>query len=365
MPKASDKDSTGPVPTGSWFQTTNPTHDRIMLAHSNTTDWLDSFNPLPQDSNNSTYSFLPDPSLDGTNVQQWIRASVSQPREIALALNLPLSDQFLRRNQSQDPTSLSPLRTHLNNLINELRLLGSLMQRRHTVTCLHWPSEMTSLLRPEEMTEILYHIHRQFNVRRTEPVHFVFELAGLPVNDSLIALARGLGFSEIFINDFDTLQAHSRETQIKFIKLLRRYGFRAVNARIHYSANASAEGLESSVQRAIDLGFDLISLAENPLYGHVARTSRHEQRDRGLDQRLTKRLLKRGYQQHGPRSFSSPRSLECLKPQAIFGVGLGGTSLMDQHYWRNTDQIDQYRSSLEAQQLPLCEAGQILLQSKA
>lgn len=345
-----------------WSMLAHYWHTISMQSYLAAQYWLENLGAERESCASPAVSFTPDRDFSGQGFRNAIINSNHSQSDYALVLNMPLS-------QAMDAPGLhlskggrrEVLRTYINHLVCEIRLLGNLIAKNRQLSCLYWPAEMTRLLEPAEMTEILYHINRNFKVRQDQSVRFVFELPDLPQDDGLIALARGLGFTDIFFSNFTGLCEYQPKDLRDFVQLLRRYGFRSVSTCLDYRNLKKRNELEKIARRAADLKLNTICLTPHPAYANTtpAPSVNHKQLDLATAvARLEPVLSKKDYQRIGNNFFDS----QFAPPPAVqnvFGLGLGAVSIIDNMFGINVDQLDQYYGLLDRQQLPFGSGGYI------
>jgi len=324
--------------------------------------WLENVGAGRAKSISPTVSFNLDRDFSGQGFRNAMLNSNHSQSDYAIVLNMPLQHTVTSPGlQLSKGGRQTVLRTYLNHLVSEIRLLGSLISKNRHLSRLYWPADMTRLLEPAEMTEILYYLNRNFSVRRDQSTRFVFELPDLPEDDSVIALARGLGFTDIFMRDFTGLTQYAQKDLKSFALMLRHYGFSTISTCLDYRNLEKRNEVEKVARRAADLKLNAICLNPHPAYAATTPASTPNTKQLDLPtalERLEPVLLKRGYERCG-NVFINHTSTHPPLLNHVFGIGLGAISIIDNMFGVNVDQLDQYYSLIDRQQLAFGSGGYI------
>lgn len=348
--------------TWTWPSLARYWHAISMQSYLAAQYWLESVGAGREKTSTPAVSFNLDRDFSSQGFRNAILNSNHSQSDYAIVLNMPLlqtatsSSRQLSKGGRQQV-----LRTYLDHLVSEIRILGSLVSKNRRLCRLYWPADMTRLLEPAEMTEVLYYLNRSFSVRQDQTTRFVFELPDIPEDDSIIALARGLGFTDIFLSDFTALTPHPQKDLKNFVQLLRRYGFSNISTCLDYRHLKKRNEVEKVARRAADLKLNAICLSPHPAYAAAATTTTTNAKQLDLPsalERLEPVLSKRGYERNG-HVFTDQTSTSPPLLNHVFGLGLGAISIIDNMFGVNVDQLDQYYSLIDRQQLAFGSGGYI------
>lgn len=322
--------------------------------------WLEGVGAGRGKHTSSAVSFSLDRDFTGQGFRNAILNSNHSHSDYAIALNMPLQRAVPTGGlQLSQGHRQEVLRTYLDHLVSEIRLLGSLISKSRHLQYLYWPAEMTRLLQPAEMTEVLYYLNRNFSLRRDQSARFVFELPELPQDDGILALARGLGFTNIFLSNFNELTQYPQKDLKNFVSLLRSYGYTAISTSLDYRPLKKRNEVEKMARRAADLKLSTIYLTPHPAYAATAPAVPARSKELDLAsalERLEPVLFKKGYERLG-NHFVAHASAQPAIPGHVFGIGLGAVSIIDNMFGVNVDQLDQYYSLIDQQQLAFGSGG--------
>jgi hypothetical protein len=338
-----------------WPRTSCTTKPLIMQTVTSTQDLLESINPQLILNDGHLPTILDDSSLSAADVCAAIRQVTQTATPMAISFCMPLQNRPV--NHSMHSGHVTPsaqsLRTHLNYLLAEMRVLSTLIAHSQKVTRLYWPAEMTGLLQPAEMTELMYHLHRSFCMARDDSAHYTFELAELPQDETLIPLIRGLGFTEVVLTDWRaSLSDAPRIRLMDQAQLIRRYGFRSLGLRCYDTPLRLQRQVDQLLCLVRDLQPDTLYLTADE-YSPGTRTDKLEAKHTALSHGLAKQ----GYHLTGKQRFQSARAPTWQEPRQLMGLGLGALSVIGNLVTRNVDQLDQYYQLLDQQQLPFSHGG--------
>ncbi len=284
-------------------------------------------------------------------------------------------------------------RTYLDYLLKELQLVAPLFDRGRPVTQLHLGGGTPTYLSDAEMTELMFYLARHFNFGKTEEVEFSIEIDPRTVDETGIALLRGLGFNRISlgVQDFDlevqkaVHRVQTVEKTASVVQAARRYGFSSVSMDLIYGLPLqTAERFNRTLDLVLSMAPDRLSLFH---YAHLPdrffpqnRIRREdlpspEEKQRLLSQTLH-RLAAAGYVEigmdhfarvddglhHAQKSGQLRRNFQGYSTQKstdLVGFGVSSIGQISNTYAQNLKVLTQYYAALDAGRLPL-ERGLVL-----
>lgn len=279
-------------------------------------------------------------------------------------------------------------RQFLDMLAIELKARGALHGHR-PVSQLHWGGGTPTFLDQGELTELMHLIARHFNLDDGINREYSIEIDPRTVDDSTIALLKGLGFNRISmgIQDFNpsVQKAINREQSYDLVKHLtdsiRDHNFTSLSFDLIYGLpNQSVTSFNDTLDKVIALNPDRISCYS---YAHLPqRFTSQRSIDRltlpSADEKLAifetiiARLTAAGYQYIGMDHFVKPddelaqarknqrlqRNFQgystSLAPDLI-GLGPSSISQFAGSYFQNEKSLDDYYNALNDLRLPISQ----------
>jgi oxygen-independent coproporphyrinogen-3 oxidase len=279
-------------------------------------------------------------------------------------------------------------RKYLDMLAIELKARGALHGHR-PVFQMHWGGGTPTFLDDGELTELMHLIACHFNLDDGINREYSIEIDPRTIEESTIALLKGLGFNRISmgIQDFDPFvqQAINREQSYDLVKQLtdsiRDHDFSSLSFDLIYGLpNQSVISFNDTLDKVITLNPDRISCYS---YAHLPqRFSSQRSIDRltlpsaneklAIFETIIARLTAAGYQYIGMDHFVKPsdelaqarknRRLQrnfqgystSLAPDLI-GVGPSSISQFAGSYFQNEKSLDDYYNALNMQRLPISQ----------
>lgn len=284
-------------------------------------------------------------------------------------------------------------RRYLDQLIHELSLQGALFDRKRPVVQLHWGGGTPTFFSASEMTELMYHIGRNFNLLPDQNAEYSIEIDPRQADIDTLSLLHGLGFNRISlgVQDFDPTvqQAVNRvqpfATVATVFEQARNLGFASINTDLIYGLPyQTPASYQKTIEQLLMLQPDRISLFN---YAHLPHRFKTQQqiREETLPSASAKveilcatanALSEAGYIHIGMDHFAKENdSLVIAQKQGslqrnfqgysiareadLVGLGVSAIGHIDNTYSQNFKSIQQYEETLRNNQLPI-ERGYIL-----
>lgn len=279
-------------------------------------------------------------------------------------------------------------RQFLDMIAVELKARGALHGHR-PVSQLHWGGGTPTFLDQGELTELMHLIAIHFNLDDGLNREYSIEIDPRTVDNSTIALLKGLGFNRISmgIQDFDPLvqEAINRKQSYDLVKHLtdsiRDHNFASLSFDLIYGLpNQSVTSFTNTLDKVIALNPDRISCYS---YAHLPqRFTSQRSIDRltlpSTDEKLAifetiiARLIAAGYQYIGMDHFVKPDDelAQARKNQRLqrnfqgystslasdlIGLGPSSISQFDGSYFQNEKNLDDYYDALNDLRLPISQ----------
>jgi oxygen-independent coproporphyrinogen-3 oxidase len=332
---------------------------RQIFSHK---DWLFCTNSFRYDSPDRPGLFVEDRGFSLKSYTDVITNSNRINSELALSLSMPLQNTLCSHpSTKRDTSNNTPVRNYIDHLLKEIHLVSELIPKNRSINYIHWQGEIAQLLTPAEMTEIMYCLNKAFTLQSEREGTYVIELEKVPADDSIIALIKGLGFNHICLGtqnrdqgpiDFDFLAEQ--------VKIFKQYGFKTVNVRFLTGKHESCKKLSKKLEGLIAINPDTIYLIDEEERESVLSGVEAEEKSHcNCHQEFENRLIEANYQKLNHVKFSRDSAASKGISGDLIGIGLGATSLLENSFSHNVDQLDQYYQKLGSDQLPFSYGGYI------
>ncbi|CBL44568.1 Oxygen-independent coproporphyrinogen III oxidase [gamma proteobacterium HdN1] len=318
-----------------------------------------------------------------------IQKSAADRRALALYVHLPFCPTqcyycACDRVVTQDRDKM---RSYLDHLIKEIRLVAPLVGKTRPIVQLQWGGGTPTYFDDSELTELMYHLGRHFNILASDRADVSIEIDPRSVSVERLGLLRGLGFNHISLG----VQDFNREVQQGINRVLpefrveelvaaaRSYRFRSVNLDFIYGLpHQNLQTMLNTMAKAIALSPDQISLFS---YLHLpARYKAQGMLDEAVlpspEERISmlsavaNQMLAAGYVRIGTDSFVKPESelgvayaegrlrrnfhgYIAHRSADLLGLGASAVSQIGDLYCQNTSSVRDYQSVLGDGDLPL------------
>ncbi len=333
---------------------------RQIFSHK---DWLFCTNSFRYDSPDRPGLFVEDRGFSLKSYTDVIENSNRTNTEIALSLSMPLQNTLCSHPLQSENTihSITPVRNYVDHLLREIRLVSEHIPKTRKVSYLHWQGDIVQLLTPAEMTEIMYSLNKAFTLQNEQEGTYVIELEKVPADDAIIALIKGLGFNHICLG---TQNRDKAPINFKFLTeqvvRFKQYGFKTVNVRFLMGKHESCGQLSKKLDGLIAINPDTIYLIdEEERQSVLSGVESEENHQCDCHDTFENTLIQSGYQKLNHVKFSKITYASKGISGDLIGLGLGATSLIENSFAHNVDQLDQYYQRLEQQQLPFSYGGYI------
>ena len=332
---------------------------RQIFSHK---DWLFCTNSFRYDSPDRPGLFVEDRGFSLKSYTDVITNSNRTNSELALSLSMPLQNTLCSYpNPKSNISNSSPVRNYIDYLLKEIRLVSELIPDNRSINYIHWQGEIAQLLTPAEMTEIMYSLNKAFNLQDEREGTYVIELERVPADDSIIALIKGLGFNHICLGTQNRDQAPIDFAFLaEQVKIFKQYGFKTVNVRFLTGKHESCKELSEKLEGLIAINPDTIYLIDEEERESVLSGVEAEDATQcNCHQEFEDRLIQANFKKLNHVKFSRDSSVSKGISGDLIGIGLGATSLIENSFSHNVDQLDQYYQKLEINQLPFGYGGYI------
>ncbi len=338
-------------------------HCKPMLRHVSNSDWLFCINSFKYSSPSHPGILKEDRDFKPSSFKDIILNNNKNTHEIALSISMPLLNTLIdptNCNKKDTVYANNAIRSYLDHLIQEISTLSQLIPQNRKVTYLHWQGDLTHLLTPAQMTELMFMLNKYFRLDTEESRRFVIEFDDIPEDDSNIALLKGLGFNRVCLGTNSTFNEQVKHLNIP-MRMFRDYDFKAINLRVLLKRKVGCLALRNHLKNLIELNPDTLYLIDEDERQRVLQ-DKHlpcELKQENCRDCLAEMLLDAGYERVNHVKYSRTKKEPSYKIEDIIGLGLGAISLIENTFSQNHNQLDNYYSAIESSALPIATCGYI------
>lgn len=321
--------------------------------------------------------------------EQALKRSNESRRPLSLYLHLPFCQSLCYYCACNKVVTQNKekMRSYLDHLIQEIRIVAQKVGKNRPVVQMHWGGGTPTYFDDSELTELMYHLGRHFNIANGDRAELSIEIDPRTVNPERLGLLRGLGFNRVSfgIQDFDleVQQGINRIQSYEMVRDLvlatRSYKFKSINLDLIYGLPYQTV---ASVLRTIDVVVELaperISLFN---YAHLpARFKSQGLLDEAAlpppEEKLkilcasAARLLAAGYVHIGMDHFAKPgddlavayaqgelhrnfQGYTTNKSADLLGLGVSSISQIDTVYCQNSRSLTEYEVLIDEGEVPV------------
>jgi len=286
------------------------------------------------------------------------------------------------------------VRHYLDQLIREIEIQGALFEKNRPVVQLHWGGGTPTFFSHSEMTELMYHTGRNFNLLDGEQGEYSIEIDPRDADLDTLSLIHGLGFNRISlgVQDFDekVQKAVNRVQPLpmveKVVEASRNLGFQSINMDLIYGLPyQTSQSYRSTIESVLALQPDRISLFNYAHLPHRFKTQRQikdetlptaEEKLEILCDSANTLMSGAGYVYIGMDHFAKQTDSLAIAHQQgqlqrnfqgystareadLVGMGVSAISHIDNTYSQNFKTANQYKQALTQDHLPI-ERGYVL-----
>lgn len=281
----------------------------------------------------------------------------------------------------------SSMRHYLDNLIREIEKRAESVTPGRPVYQMHWGGGTPTYYDNPELTELMFHVGKQFHLVDSERGEFSIEIDPRSVDTDKLSLLRGLGFNRVSlgIQDFDeSVQVAINRVQPlskirEVVSDVRALRYKSLNFDLIYGLpQQSPRSVLQTVEKVIELDPDRISLfnyAHLPnrfkaqaLMDEAALPSPQEKLD--ILCQSSSRLVEAGYVYIGMDHFAKPedelaqallrgnlhrnfQGYTTYREADLVSMGVSAISQINNTYSQNTRSIKEYQALLDEDELPI------------
>lgn len=280
-------------------------------------------------------------------------------------------------------------RVYLDHLIDEMEMIAEVVDQQREVIQIHWGGGTPTFLDQSEMTELMFHTGRLFNVTERASKEYSIEIDPRDVSHDDLALISGLGFRRISlgIQDFNprVQKAVNRVQPFEMVQSViqsaRNFQIGSINVDLIYGLPfQTLHSFDDTLDQVIQLSPDRISLFN---YAHLPHRFAAQKRIRGEDlpdqvcklqilEHSIEKLTQAGYVYIGMDHFAKPedelakaldqgelqrnfQGYSTLKGTDLLAFGTSAISSVENVYSQNTTDIHQYQERIARKELPVAK----------
>jgi oxygen-independent coproporphyrinogen III oxidase len=276
---------------------------------------------------------------------------------------------------------------YLENLYQEMAMLGGLFDNSRTVNQLHWGGGTPTFLSFAQMQELMQTTRRHFNLRNDDQGEYSIEVDPRETNEQTVAQLRELGFNRISLGlqDFDPAvqkavnRLQSKEQTFAVLEAARKEGFRSTNIDLIYGLPLqTVETFAETLEQILAYAPERFSIFN---YAHMPNRFKTQRQINDADmptpatkldilQMVGKKLSDAGYVYIGMDHFAKPddelavaqregklyRNFQGYSTHSdcdLIGLGVTSIGRVGDAYMQNYKELDEYAASIAAGKLPV------------
>lgn len=299
--------------------------------------------------------------------------------------------RFLYKSPLPSKQSSERQNLYVNTLIKEADLIAKFFKNPHPVRQIHFGGKGSIKLTERQFENIFEKIKRSFEIDSKSEISINVDPKNplLQNNKEKILFLRNLGFNQIHLKTPNTLETQKENRKTELCKefqeiyfLFRKEGFENINIHVAYGFPfQTAKTFEKTIRAISDLSPGRITL-----HAFSATNNSKNKDERNIFPSLKEKchmyvqtqeeLMKRDYLPISANHFSLTRD---SMAQAYFekrlhqnfqgcsieysedfiGLGLAAMSYIQNSYFQNMQNLDEYKSALDQESFPI-EKGKIL-----
>jgi oxygen-independent coproporphyrinogen-3 oxidase len=326
------------------------------------------------------------PGIDDDRYRGWL-ADLDPATPLSLYLHIPFCDEmcWFCGCYTKIVHRYEPIRTYLDALEAEIRLVARALPGRFAARHLHWGGGSPTMLTPEDWSALVAHLRRHFDI--AADAELAVEIDPRDATEAYIAALAGAGVNRasMGVQDFDPVvqQAINRLQPFPVVERvcgwLRTHGIARINLDLMYGLpHQTVARVLAMVDQALRLEPSRIALFG---YAHVPWMKAHqkqidEQALPDAGERLAqvvaagRRLEQAGYVAVGLDHFARPdddlaralaearlhRNFQGYTTDAatvLLGLGASAIGALPQGYAQNIAPLKEYREAVAAGRLPI------------
>lgn len=286
---------------------------------------------------------------DVENITDKQRASVKHlfGQGMALSFSLPFGGLLQREKQEQNTKEPADLQQYIDFMVKEIQLTSNHLADDAEISYLHWTGNMVHWLNPAEMTQLIFHSQRAFNLLQCKRARRVFELDNMPESAETLALLAGLGFNTVCFNKpLTDTGAMPTNQWLDWLDIAGSFGITTQFVRLNMTTCRNR--FESLLQEL---------LQKHPTGLHLTMPDHLPTPTQMNNLKTARRLLKEANYLPIHKNFfidcQDSHYIRHSPPCCWKGIGVGSISYTTNYQLCNTHQLEDYYARLSAGQLPI------------
>lgn len=276
---------------------------------------------------------------------------------------------------------------YLDNLCQEIAMVGDLFDRSRPVNQLHWGGGTPTFLNYQQMKRLMDTTRQHFMLRDDDQGEYSIEVDPRETNDQTIAQLRDLGFNRISLGlqDFDPAvqqavnRLQSQEQTFAVLNAAKAHGFRSTNVDLIYGLPLQTVAtFEHTLDQVLAFSPDRFSIFN---YAHLPSRFKTQRQINEADlpsadmrleilQMFGNKLTAAGYVYIGMDHFAKPddelaiaqregklyRNFQGYSTHSdcdLVGLGITSIGRVGDAYIQNVKELDQYDALIAAGELPV------------
>lgn len=321
------------------------------------------------------------PDIAAIQLSNWLEA-LENGDELSLYIHIPYCDRlcWFCACHTKHTLKYEPITSYLNSLHKEIELISAKVSRGTIVTAVHWGGGSPTMLKPDDMRDLMSHLHSAFNFSPAAEISI--EMDPNDLDDARFDALADIGMTRasLGVQDFaDVVQQainrpQSFEQTKAVVDAVRSRGVSSVNCDILYGLPfQTLDSIAQTIHLILSLSPDRIALFG---YAHVPWMKKHQTMinedalpntaERYAQMNLAgKMLIDAGYQAIGIDHFAKPGDSLAIaasngqlarnfqgyttdRSTALIGLGASSISQFPQGYMQNMPATGEYQKLVDA-----------------
>lgn len=324
------------------------------------------------------------PDIAATQLSNWLEA-LEDGDELSLYIHIPYCDRlcWFCACHTKHTLKYEPITSYLASLHKEIDLISAKVSMGAVVTAVHWGGGSPTMLKPEDMRDLMSHLRSAFNFSPAAEISI--EMDPNDLDDARFDALADIGMTRasLGVQDFaDEVQKainrpQSFEQTKAVVDAVRSRGVSSVNCDILYGLPfQTLDSIAQTIRLILSLSPDRIALFG---YAHVPWMKKHQTMinddalpntaERYAQMNLAgKMLMEAGYQAIGIDHFAKPSDSLAIaakngqlarnfqgyttdRSTALIGLGASSISQFPQGYMQNMPATGEYQKLVDAGRL--------------
>jgi oxygen-independent coproporphyrinogen-3 oxidase len=327
--------------------------------------------------------------------QQYAEKSNHSGQDLSLYFHIPFCDTVCfycgcNKVVTKDRTKAAP---YLQRVHKEIEMQAKLFDHSRKVNQLHWGGGTPTFISHDEMTALMEHTRKHFNLHDDDQGEYSIEIDPREVTRESIKLLRELGFNRMSlgVQDFNhevqkaVNRIQSKEQTLNALTAAREFGFKSISVDLIYGLpKQTVSSFDTTLDELLSIDPDRVSVFN---YAHLPERFKPQRRINNDDlptaeeklqifKHCMEKLTNAGYIYIGMDHFAKPddelsiaqkngklyRNFQGYATHAdcdLIGIGITSIGTIENSFAQNHRDMDSYFNSIDNNQLAVFRGVEI------